>query len=78
MKIEKLEYLCGPKDLVNDCLDVLIFLNNDYCTEKFYYVIEVTTPQFLSTFMKESKSEFVLPHHPYIIISKLTDENIRY
>jgi len=27
--------------------------------------------------MKESKSEFVLPHHPYIIVSKLTDENIR-
>jgi hypothetical protein len=46
-------------------------------TQNFYYVIEVTTPQFLSTLMKESKSEFVLPHHPYIIVSKLTDENIR-
>ena len=75
MKIKKLEYLCGPKDLVNDCLDVLIFLNDQYCTQNFYYV--VTTPQFLSTLMKESKSEFVLPHHPYIIVSKLTDENIR-
>ena len=41
------------------------------------YLIEVTTPQFLSKLMKKSKSNFVLPGYPYIIVSKLTDEIIR-
>jgi hypothetical protein len=77
MKIKKIEYLIPPSDLVNDCLDVFVTLEDDYCTDGFAYFVEVTTPQFLSTMMERSESEFVKPGYPYIIVSKLTDEIIR-
>jgi hypothetical protein len=41
------------------------------------YVVEVTTPQFIFAFMKKSKSDFLEPGYPYIIVSKLTDEIIQ-
>ena len=37
----------------------------------------VTTPQFISSFIKKSKSDFLEPGYPYIIVSKLTDEIIQ-
>lgn len=40
-------------------------------------MVEVTTPKFFDTLMKKSKSDFVPPSYPYIIVSKLTDEIIR-
>ena len=58
-------------DLENDCLDVFVTLENDIC-----YLVEVTTPKFLDTLMKKSKSDFVPAGYPYIIVSKLTDEVI--
>ena len=50
MKIKEIEYffpstdLVNGTDLVNDCLDVVVTLENDAS-----YLVEVTTPQFLST-----------------------------
>ena len=77
MKIEKIECLGRPKDenLVNASLDVFIFLNNNYFTEDFFYILELTTPQFLKTLMEDC--EFVKLSYPYLIVLKLTDEIIR-
>ena len=41
------------------------------------YLVEVTTPKFFYTLMKNFKSDFVPARYPYIIVSKLTDEIIR-
>ena len=60
MKIRKIKYL----NLVNDSLDVFVTLENDDS-----YLVEVATPQFLSTLMEKVESDFV----PYIIVSKLTE-----
>ena len=72
MKIKEISYLHPVLDLENSCLDVIVTLENDD-----YYIIEVTTPQFFYTLMEKSKSDFVPPGYPYIIVSKLTDKIIR-
>ena len=77
VNIKKITYLVPPRDLLDDTLDVFVTLEDDYCTDGFCYVVEVTTPQALSAIMKEEKSEFLSPGYPYIIVSKLTDDIIR-
>ena len=77
MKVKEIKYLVFPTDLVNDCLDVFVILEDDYCTSEFSYLVEVTTPQFLSALMGKFKDDFVPPGYPYIIVSKLTDEIIQ-
>lgn len=77
VKIKEITYLVPPRDLLNDALDVLITLEDDYCTDGFGYVVEVTTPRFLSTLMEREKSDFLSPDYPSIIVSKLTDDIIR-
>ena len=72
MKIKEISYLHPVLDLENGCLDVIVTLENDDG-----YIIEVTTPQFFYTLMEKSKSDFVPPGYPYIIVSKLTDDIIR-
>jgi hypothetical protein len=77
MKIKKIEYLIPPQDLINDALDVLVFLDDDYCTDGYGYVVEVTTPQFLSTLMEKDKNNFLQPEYPCVIVSELTNEIIQ-
>jgi hypothetical protein len=77
MKIKEISYLNSPTDLLNDCLDVFVSLEDDYCTDGLSYIVEVTTPQFLSALMKKYESDFVPPNYPYIIGSKLTDNIIK-
>ena len=77
MKVKEIKYLTPSTDIMNDCLDVFVVLEDNYCTNEFSYVVEVTTPQFISAFMKKSKSDFLEPGYPYIIVSKLTDEIIQ-
>ena len=77
MKIKEIKYLVPPTDLVNDCLDVFVILEDDYCTDGFSYLVEVATPQFLSALMEREKSDFLSPGYPYIIVSKLTDDIIK-
>ena len=50
MKIKEISYLDPLVDLENDCLDVFVTLENDD-----YYVIEVSTPKFFYTLMKNLK-----------------------
>lgn len=76
MKIKEISYLGRPADLIDDCLDVFVSLEDEYSTNEFYYFVEVTTPQFLSALIEESESGFLPPCYPYIIVSKLTDEII--
>lgn len=75
VKIKKIEYLIAPKDVLNDAVDVLVDLEDD--SDKFGYVVEITTPQFLLTIMEKEKSVFLSPDYPCIIVSKLTDDIIR-
>ena len=79
VKIKKITYLVPPRDLLDDTVDVLVTLEDDYCagTDRFCYVVEVTTPQALSAILKEEKSEFLSPGYPYIIVSKLTNDILR-
>ena len=72
MKIKEISYLDSRVDLENDCLDVFVTLENDFC-----YLVEVTTPKFFYTLMEKFKSDFVPAGYPYIIVSKLTDKVIR-
>lgn len=72
MKIKEISYLDPRVDLENDCLDVLVTLENEVC-----YLVEVTTPKFFYTLMEKFKSDFVPAGYPYVIVSKLTDEVIR-
>jgi hypothetical protein len=76
MKVTEIKYLVPPTDLLNDCLDVFVSLEDNYCTDELSYIIEVTTPQFLSALMKKCESDFLPPGYPYIIVSKLTDSII--
>ncbi len=76
-KIKKIKYLLPPRDIFNDALDVFISLDDDYCTDGFCYLVEVTTPQFLSTIMESENNSFLLPDYPCIIVSELTDDIIR-
>lgn len=77
MRIKEIKYLGPLTDPVNSCLDVFVILEDDYCTDGFSCLVEVTTPQFLSTLMGKSESDFVPPDYPYIIVSKLTDDIIK-
>jgi len=77
MKIKSISYVLPPKDLIDDTLDVMIFLEDQDSTYEIYYGVEVTTPQCLSSLIEESGSSFLPPAYPYIIVSKLTDEIIR-
>ena len=77
MEIKEITYLLPPSDLDNDCLDVFVTLEDDFCTDEFSYLVEVATPQYLSTIMERFESDFLPPGYPYIIVSKLTDEIIR-
>jgi len=77
MKIKEIKYLVPPTDLVNDCLDVFVILEDDYCTDEFSYFVEVATPQYLSVLIEKFESDFLPPRYPYIIVSKLTDDIIK-
>ena len=59
MEIKKIEYLLPPTDLVNDCLDVFVTLVDSSGNDQLPYIVEVTTPQFLSTLMEREKSDFL-------------------
>ena len=75
VKIKKITYLVPPRDILNDAVDVLVDLEEN--SDEFGYVVEVTTPQFLSTLMEKKKMEFLSPNYPFIIVSKLIDDTIR-
>ena len=70
MKIKEIKIETPPKDLVSGCLDVFITLEDNS-----FYLVEVTTPQFLEVLMEEGK--FLPPQYPYIIVSELTGEVIK-
>ena len=75
VKIKKIKYLIPPRDIFNDAVDVLVDLEEN--SDDLGYVVEVTTPQFLSTMMEKEKSSFLSPDYPCIIVSKLTDDIIQ-
>ena len=64
MKVKEIKYLTPFTDIINDCLGVFIVLEDNYCTNEISYIIEVTTPQFISACMKKSKSDFLKPGYP--------------
>lgn len=77
MKIKEIQYVFPSSQLVEDCIDVIVTLDDSYCKDGFGYVVEATTPEFLATSMEREKSKFLSPTDPYIIVSELTDETIR-
>lgn len=77
MKIKEIYSIGSPADLLDDSLDVFVILEDDFSSEQFPYLVEVTTPEFISASMKRSGSDFLEPEFPYIIVSKLTKEIVR-
>ena len=77
MKIKELYSLGHPADLLDDSLDVFVVLEDEFSSEQFPYLVEVTTPEFICASMKRSGSDFLEPSFPYILVSKLTKEIIR-
>lgn len=69
MKVKKIEDLDSVRDLVNDCLDIFVTLEDNSI-----YLVEITTPEFLSVLMEKGK--FLRPQYLYIIVSKLTEDII--
>ena len=61
MKVKEIEYLVPPRDLVNNCFDVFVTLEN-----ASDYVLEVTTPAFLVVLRE--KSNCVSARYQYIIV----------
>jgi hypothetical protein len=77
MRIKEISYLGPITDLIYTSIDVFVFLEDERCNDEFCYVVHVTTPQFLSSRIEKSGSNFLGPNYPYIILSKLTDEIIK-
>nr|UBA15733.1 hypothetical protein [Pseudo-nitzschia hainanensis] len=76
MRIKEMSYFEpyyeSEADIDNACLDVYVTLeNNDF------YLLEVTTPKYLCSIMEKSKSNFVQPYYPCIIVSELKYDTIR-
>ena len=61
VKIKEIRYLIPPRDMFDDALDVFVILDDDYCKDGYFYIIEVTTPQFLSTIMEKENNDFLFP-----------------
>lgn len=76
MRIKQIKYFT-PQDLNKGYLDVVVFLKDEYCTNGYYYVVEVTTPQATLDFMERTKCNFIEPDYPVIMVSKLTNEIIK-
>ena len=66
-KIKKIEYLIPPQDIFNDAIDVFVTLDDNYCTNNFCYVVEVTTPKFLSAIIKK-ENNFTLDKNFNVIL----------
>ena len=64
MKIKEITYLHPITDEINGCLDIFVNLEDEYYTDEFSYLIEVTTPQFLSASMEKFKGDFYHLHIP--------------
>ena len=77
MKIKEISYLVPAEDLIYNCLDVFVTLEDEHCIDGFSYLVEVTTPQNLSALIEKSGSDFLPSGYPYIIVSKLTTEIVK-
>ena len=76
MKIKEIRYLVPPKDLIYDCLDVFVYLEDEHCDDDFSYFVEITTPEFLSHIMEKFDDGFLSTGYPHILVSELTDQII--
>ena len=58
VKIKKISYLIPPRDMLNDAVDVLVDLEENF--DEFGYVIEVTTPQIFIYYDGKRKKYFFI------------------
>jgi hypothetical protein len=79
MKIKEISFLepITSINIKNDWLDVFVTVEDDDCNDQFHYLVEVATPQYLSSLMEKFNSKFVSPSYPCIIVAELTDQVIR-
>lgn len=71
MEIKKIELVTEIENIYDDSVDVNVTLDDG-----FNYVIEVVTPQYFLSFMKEKNQLFMEPGCNYIVVKKLTPEII--
>ena len=62
----------APSDIYNYLVDVFVTLEDDS-----EYWLDVTTPQFLVSYMDKRKENFLDPSYPFIIVRELTPEVIK-
>lgn len=71
MEIKKIQVVTEIENIYDDSVDVIVTLDDD-----FSYVIDVVTPQYLLSLMKEKNQSFIEPGENYIVVKKLTPEII--
>ena len=71
MEIKKIELVTEIENIYDDSVDVIVTLDDDSS-----YVIDVVTPQYLLSLMKEKNQPFIEPGENYIVVKKLTPEII--
>ena len=58
VKIKKISYINPPRNMLNDAVDVLVDLEEN--SDEFGYLVEVTTPQFITESEVESKLDILV------------------
>ena len=58
VKIKKISYIIPPRNMLNDAVDVLVNLKEN--SDEFGYLVEVTTPQFITESEVESKLDILV------------------
>lgn len=63
MKIREISYLVPPTNLIDDCLDVIVSLEDEHCTDGFSYVVDKEhlidkRTDYLKSFLKNGQQIF--------------------
>ena len=71
MKIKEIQIVTEIENIYDEGADIIVTLDDN-----FSYVIEVVTPEYLLSLMKERNQNFLEPGENFIVVKKLTPEII--
>ena len=71
MEIKEIQIVTEIENIYDEGVDVIVTLDDG-----FTYVIEVVTPEYLLSLMKERNQDFLEPGENFIVVKKLTPEII--
>jgi hypothetical protein len=71
MEIKKIQIVTEIENIYDEGVDVIVTLDDG-----FSYVIDVVTPKYMLSLMKERNQNFLEPGENFIVVRKLTPEII--